>query len=257
MDLTSALLLGAAGIAGGTLASLAGGAGLVTFPSLLAVGLSPVVASASNLAALMPGSFLAALTDRSQLPPLNRAFAGLVFASVTGAAVGAALLTVTSTRIFELLVPLLLAFATILFAYGDRISAALRARSLARHGREPQIKVTSIPMLLPVSVYGGYFGAGVGVLLLAVMSLATAGEYRPANAAKNLVTAFNGLVAVFVFAAQGVINWPATLVMMLGAMVGSQIGTRIARYAPREVMRWVVIIIGLLLTATYVWRYWL
>jgi uncharacterized membrane protein YfcA len=166
------------------------------------------------------------------------------------------LLTVTSTRVFELLVPLLLGFATILFAYGDRISAAIRARSLARHGREPQIKVTSIPMLLPVSIYGGYFGAGVGVLLLAVLSLATAGEYRPANAAKNLVTAFNGLVAVFVFAAHDAINWPATFAMMVGALVGSQIGTRIARHAPREVMRWVVIVIGLLLTASYTWRYW-
>ncbi len=74
---------------------------------------------------------------------------------------------------------------------------------------------------------------------------------------KNLVTAFNGLIAVFIFAVQGVINWPATFAMMLGALVGSQIGTRIGRYAPREVMRWVVIVIGVLLTTTYVWRYWL
>lgn len=256
MDLTSASLLCAAGIAGGTLATLAGGAGLVTFPSLLAVGLPPVVASASNLAALTPGSFLAAWIDRTQLPPPDRAFAGLVFASVAGAGLGAALLTVTSTRVFELLVPLLLGFATILFAFGDRISAVIRARSLARHGREPQIKITSIPMLLPVSVYGGYFGAGVGVLLLAVLSLATAGEYRPANAVKNLVAAFNGVVAIGIFAVQGVINWPATLAMMIGALIGSQIGIRIARYAPREVMRWVVIVIGVLLTATYTWRYW-
>lgn len=256
MDIATVAFLSAAGIAGGTLSSLAGGAGLITFPSLLAVGLSPVVASASNLAALMPGSFLAAFTDRTQLPPLDRAFAGLVVASVTGAALGAALLTVTSTRIFELLVPLLLGFATILFAFGDRISAAIRARSLALHGCEPQIKVTSVPMVLPVSVYGGYFGAGVGVLMLAVMSLATAGEYRPANAAKNLVTAFNSLVAAFVFSAQGVISWPATIAMMGGALIGSQIGTRIARYAPREVIRWVVITVGVLLTATYTWRYW-
>ena len=152
--------------------------------------------------------------------------------------------------------PLLLGFATILFAFGDRISMAIRARSLARHGCEPQIKITSIPMLLPVSVYGGYFGAGVGVLLLAVLSLATAGEYRPANAVKNLVAAFNGVVAIVIFAVQGIINWPATLAMMIGALIGSQIGTRIARYAPREVMRWVVIVVGLLLTVTYTWRYW-
>ena len=186
----------AAGIVGGTIATLAGGAALITFPTLLAVGLPPIVAIASNLAALTPGSLLAACTDRTQLPPLDRAFVGLVLASVVGAGIGAALLMFTSNRVFEILVPLLIGFATILFAFGERISAAMRARSLARHGREPEIKLTSIPMLLPVSVYGGYFGAGVGVLLLAVLQLATSGEYRPANAAKNLVAAFNGVVAI-------------------------------------------------------------
>src|SRR5688572_9635945 len=144
MDLTTAALLSAAGLAGGTLATLAGGAALITFPTLLAAGLSPIVATATNLAALMPGSFLAAYSDRTQLPPFDRAFAGLVLASVIGAGAGAALLMLTSNRVFEILVPLLLGFATVMFAFGERISAALRARSLARHGREPQIKLTSI-----------------------------------------------------------------------------------------------------------------
>lgn len=256
MDAATAALLCAAGLAGGTIASLAGGAALITFPTLLAAGLTPIVATASNLAALMPGSFIAALSDRTQLPRFDRAFAGLVLASVIGAGIGAALLMLTSNRVFEILVPILLGFATVIFAFGERISEWLRGRSLARHGHEPQIKLTSIPMLLPVSVYGGYFGAGVGVLLVAVLSLATSGEYRPANATKNLVASLNGLVAVLVFAAQDSINWPATLVMMSGALVGSLIGARIARYAPREVMRWVVVAIGALLTIVYAWRYW-
>jgi uncharacterized membrane protein YfcA len=116
--------------------------------------------------------------------------------------------------------------------------------------------VTSLPMLLPVSVYGGYFGAGVGVLLVAVMQLATQGEYRPANAAKNLVAALNGLAAAAVFALKGGINWPAALAMTGGAIFGAQIGVRVARNAPREVMRWVVVVIGAALTIAYAWRYW-
>jgi uncharacterized protein len=256
MDLRTAALLGAAGFAGGVISALAGGAALVTFPTLLAVGLPPVTATATNLAALVPSSFLAAYSDRTQLPPFNRAFVGLVLASVAGAIFGAVLLMWTSNRVFEFLVPILLGFATILFAFGDRISRAWRERSLARHGREPEIKVTSLPMLLPVSVYGGYFGAGVGVLLVAVMQLATGGEYRPANAAKNLVSALNGFAAVAVFALKGGVNWPAALAMTSGALFGALIGVRIARVAPREVMRWVVVAIGTALTIAYAWRYW-
>jgi len=256
MELAAAALLGVAGLAGGTIASLAGGAALITFPALIAVGLTPISAIASNIAALTPGSLIAALSDRTQLPPLNRGFVGLVLASVIGAGIGAMLLMLTSNRIFEILVPLLIGFATVLFAFGEQISGAMRARSLAKHGREPEIKLTSIPMLLPVSVYGGYFGAGLGVLLVAVLQLATSGQYRPANATKNLVAALNGAVAAMVFAVQGSIDWPATLTMMGGALIGSLIGARIARHAPREIMRWVVTAIGAILTIVYAWRYW-
>ncbi|MGE3991210.1 sulfite exporter TauE/SafE family protein [Pseudorhodoplanes sp.] len=256
IDIATAALLSAAGLAGGTIASLAGGAAMITFPALLAAGLTPISAIASNMAALMPGSLVAALSDRSQLPPLDRGFAGLVLASVIGAGIGAALLMMTSNHVFEILVPLLIGFATVLFAFGERITATLRRRSLARHGREPEIKLTSIPMLLPVSVYGGYFGAGLGVLLVAVLQLATSGQYRPANATKNLVAALNGSVAVTVFAVKGSIDWPATLVMMSGALIGSLIGARIARHAPREVMRWAVTLIGVALTLVYARLYW-
>jgi uncharacterized membrane protein YfcA len=256
MDIAAAALLGAAGLAGGVISSLAGGAALITFPSLLAAGLNPISAIATNIAALTPGSLVAALSDRTQLPRVDSGFVGLIFASIAGAGIGAALLMVTSNRVFEILVPLLIGFATVLFAFGEQISSALRKRSLARHGREPEIKLTSIPILLPVSVYGGYFGAGLGVLLVAVLQLATSGEYRPANATKNLVAALNGAAAVMVFAVQGSINWSAAFTMMCGGLIGSVIGARIARSAPREVMRWVVTVIGAVLTAVYAWRYW-
>ena len=116
MTLQTILLLFATGIVGGVMASMVGGASVITFPVLLATGLPPVVATASNLVAVSPGNFLAALTDRSQLPPLNRAFVGLVAASVLGALAGAVLLMITPAPLFEVLIPLLLGFATVLFA---------------------------------------------------------------------------------------------------------------------------------------------
>ena len=138
MTLHTILMLFGTGIVGGVMASLVGGASVITFPVLLATGLPPVVATASNLVAVSPGNFLAALADRSQLPPFNRAFVGLVLASVLGALVGAVLLMVTPARLFEVLIPLLLGFATVLFAFAGRITQWLRARAQARGGREPQ-----------------------------------------------------------------------------------------------------------------------
>lgn len=256
MDISTAAILGAAGLAGGALSSMVGGAALITFPALLAAGLPPLIATASNMVALTPGNFIAALSDRTQLPRLDRAFAGLVIASLVGAAFGAALLLVTPARMFEILVPILLGFATLMVAFGDRISQWVRARSMAKHGREPTVRITSVPILLPVSIYGGYFGAGVGILLIAVLSIVTAGNYRAANVTKNLVTSLNSFVASALFVVQGIVHWPAALLMMGGALVGGLIGAQVARYAPRDIMRVVVIAVGCLLTIVYSWRYW-
>ena len=117
MTLQIILILIGTGVIGGLMASLVGGASVITFPVLLALGLPPVVATASNLVAVSAGNFVAAVTDRSKLPPFNRAFVGLVLASLLGAVMGAVLLLATPERRFEQLIPLLLGFATILFAF--------------------------------------------------------------------------------------------------------------------------------------------
>lgn len=251
-----ALLLFAAGIAGGTLSAVSGGAGLITFPALLAVGLTPVSAAASNLAAMTPGNFVAALGDRSYLPKLKRGFLTLVLASVLGACAGAVLLMLTPERTFEVLVPLLLGFATILFALSPRISASLRARAARRNEPPHEPRPAAFATLLPVSIYGGYFGAGVGVLLLGVMSISTGGDYRAANVIKNFVTSLNSFAAAALFAARGAVDWPPTLVMMIGGILGGFLGGLLARVIPRAVMRVVVIVVGVALTATYAARYW-
>jgi uncharacterized membrane protein YfcA len=256
VDLHTVLILIATGLVGGLMASLVGGASVITFPVLLAVGLPPVVATASNLVAVSAGNFLAALTDRAKLPPFNRAFIGLVLASVLGALIGAVLLLATPERRFEQLIPLLLGFATILFAFAGNITQWLRARAAARGREWKKMSVTSVPLVLPISVYGGYFGAGAGTLLLGVLTIATEGDYRSANAAKNLVSSLNTVAAAAWFITHGAVSWPQTLAMMAGCLVGGFCGAHLARRAPQQYMRVLVMAVGALLTAVFAWRYW-
>ncbi len=255
MDFQHAAILVAAGIGGGALSSVIGGASIVTFPALIAAGLPPLSATVCNIAATTPGVLVAALADRKQLPPVNRAFAGLVLMSFFGAALGSALLLLTPQKVFTLIVPLLLGFATILFMLANRISLWMRERA-QRRGREVGFSVTSLKILFPVSFYGGYFGAGVGIMLLGVLSIATGGDYRSANATKNLVGVFNNLAATAVFMTQSAIFWPQTLTLMAGTVMGGLLGAWVSRVLPKEAARVLVITAGSLLTVIFAWRYW-
>jgi uncharacterized protein len=257
MDIQTGAILVAAGIAGGTISALVGGAAVVTFPTLIATGLSPAVATATSLLALVPCNFLAAGYDRAQWPASDRSLIALVLSSLVGAGVGAALLTITPERMFAALVPALLGFATVLFAYGGRISEWIGKRGAARLGeKESRRGAGSIALMTLVSVYGGYFGGGVGVLVLGVLSVETHGDYRAANVMKNLVVGLNGIVASAIFIVQGVIAWPVALAMMAGALIGGLIGARLIQVMRREMMRSVVVGAGALLTAVFAWRYW-
>jgi hypothetical protein len=256
MTFHTILILLGTGLIGGLMASLVGGASVITFPVLVWLGLPPVVATASNLVAVSAGNFLAAYTDRAQLPPLNRAFVGLVLASVVGAFLGAILLLATPERRFEQLIPLLLGLATILFALAGHITRWMRERARARGDDDWKISVTSVPLVLPISVYGGYFGAGAGTLLLGVLTVATEGDYRSANVAKNLVSSLNTVAASAWFIAHGAVSWPQTLVMMAGCLVGGYTGAHLARRVPQTFMRVLVVVVSATLTVAFAWRYW-
>ncbi|MGI8526192.1 MAG: sulfite exporter TauE/SafE family protein [Pseudolabrys sp.] len=252
--LTTALLAGV-GVVAGIIASIVGGAAVVVYPALIVAGVPPQLAAACNLTALVPGTMLAALADRSQLPAFNRDFIGLVIASVTGAACGAVLLLLTPERTFTAIVPLLLGFATLLFAFAEKISAWLRARA-ARRGRPIEFSLTSLKFLLPISFYGGYFGAGVGIMILGVCSIATGGDYRSANVTKNFVSSLNGFAASVVFIWQGAVVWPPTLAMMAGMLVGGYAGSHIARVLPRNIVRVLIVVCGAALTIAFARQYW-
>jgi uncharacterized membrane protein YfcA len=179
----------------------------------------------------------------------------MALGSMAGAGAGAILLLATPQRVFEVLVPILLGFATVLFALAPRVSDWLRARA-RRRGREIVFGVTNLKMLLPVSFYGGYFGAGVAILVLGVMSVATGGDYRSANVVKNFIISLNCAAAAAVFIARGTVIWPQTLVLMAGTIAGGLVGASLARIAPRQVMRVAVVAVGALLTVFFAWRYW-
>jgi uncharacterized membrane protein YfcA len=255
MDPVTIALLVGAGVLAGIIASIVGGAAVVVYPAMIAAGVSPQGAAVCSLTSLMPATMLAALADRSQLPPFNRAFVGLIFASIVGAGIGATMLLLTPARLFTVFVPLLLAFATVLFAFSERISRYLRERAAGR-GHEMSFNVNSLKVLLPVSFYGGYFGAGVGILVLAVFSLATGGDYRSANVAKNFVSSLNGLAASIVFATHGAVPWPQTLALMAGTIVGGLIGSYVARIIPRQFIRFLIVAVGAILTVSFAREYW-
>jgi len=255
MDLLTTAFLAATGVVAGVIASIVGGAAVVIYPALIATGVSPQLAAVSNLASVMPGTMLAALADRSQLPPFDRAFVSLIIASIVGAGIGAAFLLLTPERLFAQIVPLLLGFATLLFAYSERISRWLRKRAEGR-GHAIAFNFASLKVILPVSFYGGYFGAGVGILMLGVFSLATGGDYRAANVAKNFVSSLNGFAATLVFATHNAVLWPQTLALAAGAIAGGLIGSYAARVIPRNVVRVLVVAVGAALTVALARRYW-
>ena len=256
MDVFQILVLIAGGFVGGIMSSLVGGASIVTFPALIAAGLSPAVAVASNLVAMTPTVFYSAYAERSRLPPFDRIFVTMIATALVGGAIGAILLLLTPSHAFQILVPLLLGIATALFALGRPINKWMRERAMRLHGREPEVGVGGAAVLLPVSIYIGYFGAGAGVMLLAMFSIWKAGDYRTANLMKNLIASLNMLTASVIFVAQGLLDWRATAVLMAAGFVGGMVGRQIARVARQDVMEIVVTVTGTVLTAVYAWRYW-
>jgi len=252
VDGHSALLLFGAGLAGGVVTAMVGGASLITFPALLAAGLPAVIANVSSTVALTPGNVVAGLADLERMPRWDRSFVTLALIAIVGSVAGAALLLATPEKAFTAVVPLLIGFATILFALSGRIRMWIGPRA---SGGMPSASWSHL-LFVPVAVYGGYFGAGMSVMILAVMSVSRADEFRTANVIKNLLSGLTSFVAVVVFVVQGIVTWPPTLAVMAGAAIGGFVGGRLARVLPAEVMRWIVMTVGAALTIVYARRYW-
>jgi len=257
MDGPSGLMLFGAGLAGGIVTAVVGGASLITFPALLAAGLPPIIANASNAVALMPGNFVGGIADLERLPRWDRSFAGLIAVCVAGSLAGAGLLLVTPERAFTVVVPLLIGLATILFAGAGRIQRWILHEAARPNGTRVSSNGLRLLLFAPVAVYGGYFGAGMSVMLLAILSVTDTDDFRATNVIKNLLSGLTSLVAVVVFVFHGMVAWPPTLIMMGGALIGGFLGGRLARVLPPNLIRGIVITVGTILTLIYAWRYWL
>jgi uncharacterized membrane protein YfcA len=256
VDTATFSLLASAGLAGGVISSIVGAASLITFPAMLAVGLPPVLASASNSVAMTPSNFVAAWVDHERLPKRRQGLGQVIAISAVGSAIGAFLLMYTPERSFTILVPLMIGLATVLFA-----CAGLIRRWIFRHGEDPVLHSAradrlGLILLAPVTVYAGYFGAGTSVMLLAILSLGPAGDYRDVNALKNLLSGVSGVVAIAIFIAAGMVVWPDTLAMGAGGIAGGYVGGRLARIVPQRLVRWIVIVVGSTVTVVYARRYW-
>ncbi len=238
-----ALLLAAAFVAG-ALNAVAGGGSFLTLPALVFTGVSPVVANATGTVALLSGYVSSAWGFREGLrPPAGLSMRALLGWALLGGSAGAGLLLVTEERTFRALVPWLLLLATALFAAGPVLLKRLQG------GQGPAWR-SAVGVLL-VSLYGGYFNGGLGILLLALFGLLGEHDLRVMNGLKNVVSAVLTAVAVAVYAAGGVVLWPQALCMMVAAVAGGYLGARAARRVPPVVLRAGIVLTGLVMAAVF------
>jgi uncharacterized membrane protein YfcA len=247
-------LLGIATALAGAVNSIAGGGSLISFPAALAIGLPPVVANATNCVALTPGGLASAVAYRRELGGKRRLVMLLALPAVAGGLLGAMVLLSAPERIFQLVVPWLIAGATLLLALQERIAR----RSAARRGPTPPRDRSGWVAvgIFFLAIYGGYFGAGMGIVILALLGLLGEATIHELNATKTVVgAAINGTAAVY-FVVSGAVRYDALAVMALGAIVGGYGGAALARRARPRAVRWVVVCIGVGLSAILAVRFW-
>ncbi len=257
------LLIGAGGFAAGAANSVAGGGTFFSFPALLAVGVPPVMANASNSVALWPGSLAAAWAYRQELARYQRYLLPMGVASLLGGIAGGLLLLAAGDARFATLIPWLLAFATLLFAFSPQLSAALQRLRQRNNTAAPaagpneQHNTGSVGgwlVQLLVSIYGGFFGAGMGILMMASLAIGGHEDVQHINALKNLLSAVIYSVTVVTFIAAGAVSWPHTGVMLLTASAGGYLGARLARKIQGPWLRRVVIAVGSALSLYYFFK---
>lgn len=263
MTALEALLIGVGAFAAGAANSVAGGGTFFSFPALLAVGVPPVVANASNSVALWPGSLSGAWAYRLELSRYKRYLVPMSIASLLGGIGGGLLLLAAGDARFAALIPWLLAFATLLFAFSPQLSAALK-RMRQRQGAHQHDKSNDSAhgagtpagwlVQLLVSIYGGFFGAGMGILMMASLAISGHEDMQHINALKNLLSAVIYSVTVVTFIVAGAVSWPHTLVMLLTASAGGYAGARMARKIQGPWLRRVVIAVGAALSLYYFYK---
>ncbi len=247
-SLAAHALLVVAGFVAGAINSIAGGGSLVTFPAMLAVGVLPVAANATNTVALVPGSFAAFWRYRDTLEGARAMLLAMALPSLAGGVLGALLALRVSDATFARLVPWLNLAATSLFALQGPIAKAVGRAHDPRPPTPARLAAMGVFQLV-VALYGGFFGAGIGILMLAALGLMDVRDVHRANGLKNLAAVCINGVATLAFVASGRVVWSAALAVALGAVTGGYAGAGLARRAGQENVRLAVLGIGVTITA--------
>jgi uncharacterized membrane protein YfcA len=240
-----------AGMLCGAINALAGGATLIGFPVLISVGLSPSVANASNFLATMPGYAAAIPSYAKELRRMKKAIYPILIASMFGGGLGSVILVVSPSDIFVNLTPYLLFVATLLYAAGGVInhwvSVYLKSDSL-------QQSTFSKVAIFSFSIYGGYFGAGLGIIILSILKIIGYQDFHESNAIKNIMITLVSLLSIAIFIAGGLIAWPQALVMMAGSTLGGFLAAKQAKRVPQKLLRYCIIVVGFSFSGYYFYQ---
>ena len=249
------LLIAAAFVAGG-INSIAGGGTLLSFPALLWIGRPPIIANATNTVALWPGSLAGVFGFRNELRKVQPWLLMLFIPSLLGGGLGAWLLLRTSEKTFVRIVPLLILGATLLLAAQEMVTRRLGLIARA-HDRPTAGWMTFVfTFQFAVGIYGGYFGAGMGILMLAALGFIGLTDLHQMNGLKNLLAiCINGVAAIY-FTMTGSIRWSDALIMALASILGGYAGARLARRLGRRFVRGAVVVIGLVMTVALFLKHW-
>jgi len=242
------VLIGLAAVAGGAVNALAGGGTLITFPMLTAVGIPAVAANITNTVALCPGYLGAAVAQMKDLRGQGQRLWLLLPASVLGGIAGGILLLKTGEQAFRTLVPFLILFATLLIAFQDYLRSWLARRS---DKKETKSNAWTMLLVIPAAIYGGYFGAGVSVIVLAVLGLVLDDSLTRLNALKQAIAFSINIAAAIFFLFSGQVVWPAVVVMAVGALIGGVLGGRLAGRIREVVLRRVIVAVGIAVSLIY------
>ena len=249
MSPTEAVLIALAGVAAGTINTVVGSGPLITFPTLLAFGVPPVTANVSNTVGLVPGSMSGVFGYRRELAGPRARVLRLGAASLVGGVAGALLLLWLPSSAFDAIVPALIALGVVLVLLGPRIQRSVASRAESRGGIPDHGVWWVWPAVAAAGIYGGYFGAAQGVLLMAILGIGVADSMQRHTATKNVLALIVNAVAALVFIAVADIDWTVAGLIAIGSVIGGQIGATVGRRLPPVLLRAVIATVGVVALA--------
>lgn len=245
MEPSSLAALAAAGVGAGAVNAAAGGGSLISFPTLLALGHPPVTANVTNTVAALPGYLGGAWGYRRQLSGQRRRLATLGVVTVVGAVGGSTVLLIAPAEAFVAVVPWLVLASTLLLAVQPWITAVTKRRAERSTGPTPERLGTAALGQLGVGVYGGYFNAGLGLMMLGVLGCTLHDDLQRLNALKSALSAVASAVSTTYFIMFATVSWSAALVLAVGGLIGGWAGSALAQRVPARILRWSVVSVGL------------